>query len=94
MSHIQLDRDIRSLSEFRANAASFIEQVKSEHRPLVLTQHGKSSAVLIGVEDYQKLLDKIQLHEEIAGAKKELEEGKGMDHQEFMNELKAQYSSS
>ena len=94
MSQIQLDQDIRSLSEFRANAASFIEQVKSEHRPLVLTQHGKSSAVLIDVEDYQKLLDKIQLLEEIAGAKKELDEGKGVDHQEFMNELRAQYSSS
>lgn len=94
MSQIQLDRDIRSLSEFRANAASFIEQVKSEHRPLVLTQHGKSSAVLIDVEDYQKLLDKIQLLEEIAGAKNELEEGKRMDHKEFMNELRAQYSSS
>lgn len=94
MSHIQLDRDIRSLSEFRANAASFIEQVKSEHRPLVITQHGKSSAVLIDVEDYQKLLDKIQFLEEIAGAKKELEEGKGMDHKEFMSELRAQYSSS
>ncbi|MCC5914576.1 MAG: type II toxin-antitoxin system Phd/YefM family antitoxin [Balneolaceae bacterium] len=28
-----------------ANASSYIERVKTEHRPLVLTQHGKSSAV-------------------------------------------------
>jgi len=72
MSHIQLDQDIRSLSDFRANAASFIEQVKSERRPLVITQHGKSSAVLIDVEDYQKMLDKIQLLEELTTARKEL----------------------
>lgn len=94
MSHIQLDKDIRSLTEFRANASAFIERVKTEHRPLVLTQHGKSSAVLIDVEDYQKLLDKVQLLQEISGARKELDEGKGIDNDEFFAELRSQFSDS
>jgi prevent-host-death family protein len=93
MSHIQLDQDIRSLSDFRANAASYIERVKSKRRPLILTQHGKSSAVLIDVEDYQKMLDKIELLEELATAKQELERGEGTSHADFMNELKSHYSS-
>lgn len=94
MSHIQLDKDIRSLSEFRANASAFIERVKSEHRPLVLTQHGKSSAVLIDVEDYQKLLDKVQLLQEISGTRKELNEDKGIDNDEFFAQLRSQFSDS
>lgn len=94
MSQIQLDKDIRSLSEFRANASAFIERVKTEHRPLVLTQHGKSSAVLIDVEDYQKLLDKVQLLEEISGARRELDEGKGMEQDEFFAQLRSQFSNS
>lgn len=94
MSHIQLDKDIRSLSEFRANASAFIERVKSEHRPLVLTQHGKSSAVLIDVEDYQKLLDKVQLLQEISSARKELDEGKGIDNDELFAELRYGCSNS
>jgi len=93
MSHIQLDQDIRSLSDFRANAASYIERVKSKRRPLVLTQHGKSSAVLIDVEEYQKLLDKIQLLEEISTARKELDNGEGMSQEEFFSELRAKYTS-
>jgi len=93
MSRIQLDQDIRSLSDFRANAASYIERVKSKRRPLVLTQHGKSSAVLIDVEDYQKLLDKIQLLEELSTARKELDNGEGVSQEEFFSELKAKYSS-
>ena len=93
MSQIQLDQDIRSLSDFRANAASYIERVKSQRRPLVLTQHGKSSAVLIDVEDYQKLLDKIQLLEELSTARKELNNGEGVSQEEFFSELKAKYSS-
>jgi len=93
MSQIQLDQDIRSLSDFRANAASYIERVKSKRRPLVLTQHGKSTAVLIDVEDYQKLLDKIQLLEEIFTARKELDNGEGISQEEFFSELRAKYAS-
>jgi prevent-host-death family protein len=93
MSQIQLDQDIRSLSDFRANAASYIERVKTKRRPLVLTQHGKSSAVLIDVEDYQKLLDKIQLLEELSTARKELDNGKGLTHEEFFSELRTKYTS-
>ena len=93
MSQIKLDQDIRSLSDFRANAASYIERVKTKHRPLVLTQHGKSSAVLIDVEEYQKLLDKIQLLEEISTARKELDNGEGMSQEEFFGELRAKYTS-
>ncbi len=93
MSQIQLDQDIRSLSDFRANAASYIERVKTKRRPLILTQHGKSSAVLIDVEEYQKLLDKIQLLEEISTARKELDHGEGVSQEEFFSELRAKYTS-
>ena len=93
MSQIQLDQDIRSLSDFRANAASYIKRLKSKRRPLVLTQHGKSSAVLIDVEDYQKLLDKIQLLEEISTARKDLNNGEGVSQEEFFSELRDKYSA-
>ena len=89
MSKIQLDQDIRSLSDFRANAASYIERVKSKRRPLILTQHGKSSAVLMDVEDYQNLLDKIQLLEELSTARKELDNGEGISQDDFFKELRA-----
>ena len=89
MSKIQLDQDIRSLSDFRANAASYIERVKSKRRLLIFTQHGKSSAVLMDVEDYQNLLDKIQLLEELSTARKELNKGEGISQDEFFKELRA-----
>ena len=89
MSKIQLDQDIRSLSDFRANAASYIERVKSKRRPLILTQHGKSSAMLMDVEDYQNLLDKIQLLEELSTARKELDNGEGINQDDFFKELRA-----
>ena len=56
MERINLEEDIRPLSEFRAHTASFVDHVKRTGRPLVLTQHGKSAAVLLDVREYQRLL--------------------------------------
>ena len=94
MSTIQLDQDILSLSDFRANASSFIEQVKSQRRPLVLTQHGRSSAVVLNVEEYQKMLNKIELLEELAAARTELDNGQGISHTELFKELRTQFPGS
>lgn len=88
MKRVQLDKDIKPLSEFRANAAAMIEKIKTEHRPLVITQHGKSSAVLLDVSDYEKMIDTIELLQEINRARQEIEDGKGTPHEEVMRSLK------
>lgn len=90
MQRVQLDKDIQPLSEFRANAASMIEKVKNEHRPLVITQHGKSSAVLMDVADYENMIETIELLQEINQARQELDAGKGIPHDEVMDSLREQ----
>ncbi|MCH8495306.1 MAG: type II toxin-antitoxin system Phd/YefM family antitoxin [Balneolales bacterium] len=92
MQALQVDRDIQSLSEFRANAASFIQRVKTDRRPLILTQHGKSSAVLMDVEDYQNLLNTVTLLREVATAREELNKGEEISNQELFADLKSKYT--
>jgi antitoxin YefM len=65
MGSINLEEDIRPLSEFRANTASLVKLVKKTGRPLVLTQHGKSTVVLLDVRQYQSMLSSIELSESI-----------------------------
>lgn len=77
---MKYSRDIRPLSEFRANAAAFVQQVRETRRPLVLTQHGKSAAVLLDVEEYERLVERAELLEDIAVAEAELARGEGVDH--------------
>lgn len=72
--------DIRPLSEFRANAAAFVSQVKETKRPLILTQHGRSAAVLLDVAEYEALVEQVELLRDVRQAEKELSEGKGIDH--------------
>ncbi len=80
MSRVVFSQDVRPLSEFRANAAAFLQQVHETKRPLVITQHGKSAAVLLGVHEYEALLEELELLREVQSAETQIDEGKGVSH--------------
>ena len=79
--------DIKPLSEFRANAAALIEQVRSTRRPIVLTQHGKSSAVILDVLEYEALLERIEMLQEIHQAEDQMDKGKGIEHTDAKTQI-------
>ncbi len=72
--------DIRPLSEFRANVASFVKRVQGTGRPLILTVHGRSAAVLVDVGEYEAMLDQLELLRDVRTAEAQLERGRGVSH--------------
>lgn len=89
MNRPHLDRDIHPLSEFRARVASFVQQVHDTHRPVVITHHGKSAAVLLDVSDYEALLDKLELIQDVRDAEKQIDAGEGVGHDAARRQLLA-----
>lgn len=83
----RFSQDIRPLSEFRANAAAFIQQVRSTRRPLVLTQHGRGAAVLLDIHEYERLLEQAELLQDVHTAEQQLAAGQGIDHEEAKAEV-------
>ena len=81
MQRIELDKDVKPISEFRANATTLLNQVSKTKRPLVITQHGKSSAVLMDVKEYEALIEKIDLLTDIAGAEDDIKTKKVVSHE-------------
>jgi len=75
-----LDQDVKPISEFRINAASFVQQVRRTKRPLVITQQGRGAAVLLDMFEYEKLLTKIELLQDIHTGKSQINDGKGISH--------------
>lgn len=92
MPRIKPSEDVQPLSAFRANAAGFLDQVRETKRPLVLTQHGKSAAVLLDVRQYEALIEEIEVVRDIRQAKAELVAGEGLSHEDVVNELRARLS--
>lgn len=72
MERIELDKDVKPISEFRANATRLMDQVNMTKRPLVITQHGKSAAVLLDVGEYEALLDKLEMLSDLAKAEEDI----------------------
>ena len=56
---LNLEADIQPVSDFRANTASVLQQVRDTGRPVVLTQRGRGAAVLVDVRVYQSMVDEL-----------------------------------
>lgn len=82
MSRVRVDEDIRPLSEFRAGVAAFVKQIHETRRPMVLTQRGRGVAVLVDVQEYERMQERLELLEEIYKAEEQLVNGEGISHKE------------
>jgi prevent-host-death family protein len=89
MPRLNLDEDIKPLSEFRANVTTCIRQTRKTRRPLVITHHGKSAAVLIGVSEYEGLMQKMELLEDIRLGEDQLAQGRGVSHDAALRQVLA-----
>lgn len=82
MRPLKVDEDIQPLSEFRAEIASFVKQVKDTKRPLVLTQHGRGSVVVVEIAEYATMRERLEIIDDIAAARAQLAAGQGILHDE------------
>jgi antitoxin YefM len=73
-----LPSDVRPLTEFRANIARYIDELERRERPLILTQHGHSAAVLLGVAQYEKLIEELELVRDVRAGEEELVAGEAI----------------
>ncbi len=89
MSNLKPTRDIQPVTEFRANAAQFIEQVRETGEPVILTQHGRSAAVLLDVGTYESMLEEIELLRDVRQAEDQIAAGKGLTHSSVAKRLRA-----
>lgn len=85
---IELNQDIQPVSEFRKNAASFIDRIQKQKRAIVLTQHGKSAAVLVDVSEYQHMIDKLDKMEDLLEAERQIVRGEVFTQEEAKRKIK------
>ncbi|MBI4679186.1 MAG: type II toxin-antitoxin system Phd/YefM family antitoxin [Elusimicrobia bacterium] len=51
---IDAGRNVTPISEFRKEAASILERLRKTREPLLLTQNGRSVAVVLDVEEFER----------------------------------------
>lgn len=70
------------MSEVRTGIANFIKQVHNTKRPLIITQHGKGVAVLMDVQEYESMQEKLELLTDVHISINQIENGQGVDHED------------
>ncbi len=58
--------NIRPLTDFRNKMKEYIKELNDNKKPIVLTQHGKSAAVLLHAEKFQEMQDQIEFMYKVA----------------------------
>lgn len=89
MAKLKPSRDIQPVTEFRANAARFIEQVQFTGEPVILTQHGKSAAVLLDVTSYETMIEELALLRDVRMAEEQVAAGDAATHAAVAKRLRA-----
>jgi prevent-host-death family protein len=87
-------RNIHPLSDFQRSAKTFLTTLKDTQAPIVLTVNGKAAVVVQDAESYQRLLERIELLESLAGIRKSLDEfdqGLGIPLDEAFHQLRQQH---
>jgi len=85
---MRLSQDIKPVSYVKAYTAKVLEQANTSG-PIVITQNGEATAVLMGVKDYDNMQESLALLKILAMGKKSIEEGKGSPAGEAFARLRA-----
>jgi len=83
--------DVRAVTEFRSHTSAVLEQVQKTKRPVILTQYGRSAAVLLDVEAYEALIDEVALIRDVRTAEAQLDAGMGIPHETVETRLRERY---
>lgn len=58
--------DIAPISEVKARFAELLDRTRENHRPVVVTQNGRATGVLVAIEDWEERERRLRLLEMLA----------------------------
>ena len=60
MVTIKASKDLRPISDLKSGGAEIVRQVNQTGRPVVLTRHGRGVAVVLSLEEYEFLSERVE----------------------------------
>ncbi len=84
MERINVARDIQPLSAFRKQAAALIDRLQQSRQPLVLTRNGRSAAVVLDAREFERMVERIELLEDVQMAHEQARRGETVPQDEAL----------
>ena len=89
----RLSEDVISFSECRNNLAACLKRVSETHRLIFITQNGRPTSFIGNIEDWDAYVDMMETRGDIEIGLRELDEGKGIPHEQVFGELMKEFTA-
>jgi antitoxin YefM len=86
-----LTDDIQPAADLQSKAEGLLKQVQDTGRPVVLTQEGRGTAVLVDIHTYRSLLEELDLLRDVHRGLADVEAGRVVPHEEARARLLSRY---
>lgn len=80
--------DVIPVTELKNQTKKVLARVKRTGAPILVTQNGRSAAIILNVAFYQAQQRRLKILEEIAKGEKQILEGKRISHSEVVKRAK------
>ena len=90
-----LSEDVISFTECRGKLGEYLEKTRRTHRPIIVTQNGRPTSVMLSVVDWEAAapyedIETLEIIDDVRAAEEEIERGESLTHDEFVAQLKAE----
>ena len=86
--------EIIPISDLRKDAAAVVKRARSKRQPIVITQRGRATAVIVGVEEYERAEYEREILLLLARGEQEIATGTGSDLHTVLAEVEALLAKS
>ncbi|MFM2627727.1 type II toxin-antitoxin system Phd/YefM family antitoxin [Vibrio chagasii] len=78
---------IELVTSLKRQATKILADLHDTKEPVLITEHGKPSAYLVDVDDYQFMQNRLAILEGIARGERAISEGKALSHDEAKDKM-------
>jgi len=76
MKSSRFSEDVRSVTDLKQKSAEIVQQVRKSRRPVLLTRRGRGVAVLLDLQEYEAMADRLAFVDAGEAGVKEFESGR------------------
>ena len=78
---------VELVTSLKRQATKILADLHDTKEPVLITEHGKPSAYLVDVDDYQFMQNRLAILEGIARGERAISEGKALSHEEAKDKM-------
>ena len=79
---------IRASADLRNKYTDISNYCHTTNEPVFITKNGQGDLAVMSIEQYDKLLSKLELYSKLAQGIKDIQQGKSQDFETAMNEIR------